>query len=80
MSACISRHGEYSDHVGNALYCERCGALNERRLEALEDVADKARTLTALYAADDDVTVDDALDAEDDLTAALAALDGGEGE
>jgi hypothetical protein len=42
MSACISRHGEYSAHtVGDDFYCEFCGAFDEQA--AVTDAYERGR-------------------------------------
>ena len=83
MSTCISRHGEYSSHVGTDLYCERCGAINETRLDAMRAVVDAARSVDTLLPDPDRIDVkhrDQLTSAMTRLTAALDALDaGGEG-
>jgi class 3 adenylate cyclase len=59
MSACISRHGEYSAHtVGDDFYCEFCGAFDEQaavtdayeRGRAEQAAADRARVEAVLGA------------------------------
>jgi len=49
MSACISRHGEYSDHLlaetgaSERFVCSRCFALAESELLAALDAAERDR-------------------------------------